>query len=157
VLFRSLGSAPNWVAGVAIATLLLLTVLRPAQDAAASRFPIGGDHGAYDGFTDLVAYFRGHVPGGSIVYHQWLGWHYSFYMFDFPYQFQYYATPEELTAHAAAHAGSPRFVAFPSWTSSTQVAWRLKQVGLMLRPIYDTYRDDGSASFTLYHIEEAAP
>ena len=93
----------------------------------------------------------------SIVYHQWLGWHYSFYMFDFPYQFQYYATPEELTAHAAAHAGSPRFVAFPSWTSSTQVAWRLKQAGLILRPIYDTYRDDGSASFTLYRIEEAAP
>jgi hypothetical protein len=143
--------------GIALAALLVLTTLRPAQDASAGRYPIGGDHGAYDGLTELVAYFRGHVPGGSIVYHEWLGWHFSFYMFDFPYQFQWYTTPEELAAHAAAHAGSPRFVAFPSWTSSTPVAWRLKQAGLALQPVYETYREDGSASFTLYRIEENAP
>jgi hypothetical protein len=145
------------VCGIGVAVLLMLTTLRPAQDAAAGRYPIGGDHGAYDGLTELVAYFRSHVASGSIVYHQWLGWHYSFYMFDFPYQFQWYTTPEELATHAAAHPGSPRFVAFPSWTSSTPVAWRLKQAGLALLPLYETYRDDGSVSFVLYRIEENVP
>ncbi len=95
--------------GIGVAVLLVVSTLRPAEDASAGRYPVGGDHGAYDGLTDLVSYFRGHVPGGAVVYHRWLGWHYSFYMFDFPYQFQWYTTPEELTAHAAAH---PDFAAF---------------------------------------------
>jgi hypothetical protein len=141
--------------GLAAASLLLLTLLRPAQDAAQGHFPIGGDHGAYRGLDALVNYYRGHVPGGAVVYHRWLGWHYSFYLFDFPYRFQWYASPEELARDAADRPDAPRYVAFPSWRSSTQTQWVLKQAGLALHPVYETYRGDGSRSFTLYRVEEA--
>ena len=145
------------VYGVGIAALCLVVLLRPAQDAASSRFPIGGDHGAYGGFESLVSYFRGQVPGGAVVYHQRLGWHYSFYMYNFPYLFQYYASPGELAGDAVKRPGVPRYVAIPSWQSATQSQWLLSGAGLTMRPVYETFRDDGSRSFTLYRIEEQEP
>ena len=46
------------MAGV-IATALLLTLLAgPVQDAASSRLPVGGDHGAYEGIDQVVAFLR---------------------------------------------------------------------------------------------------
>ena len=143
--------------GLGIAVLLALTMFRPAQDAANSRYPIGGAHGAYNGLDALANYFRGHVSGRGVLYHQWLGWHYSFYLFDFPYLFQWYTSPDELAQDAAERPGVPRYVTFPSWHSPTQPRWALRQVGLDMRPIYETYRSDGSRSFTLYRIEEMEP
>ena len=145
------------VYGVGIVALCLVTLFRPAQDAANSRFPIGGDHGAYGGFDNLVSYFRSRVPGGAVVYHQQLGWHYSFYMFNFPYLFQWYTSPGDLAADAVKRPGAPRYVAIPSWQSATQPQWVLKRAGLIMHPVYETFRDDGSRSFTLYRIEEAEP
>lgn len=140
--------------GLLVGILLLVTTVRPVQDAAAGRFPIGGDHGAYSGIDGLINYFRSHVPGGAVVYHCWLGWHYSFYGFDFPYLFQWYTSPAELVRDALGRPGVPRYVAFPSWRSATQLRWELDRAGLTARPVYETYRHDGSRSFTLYMIEE---
>ena len=152
------GLKRGWaIYGMGIALLLGLTLFWPVQDAANSRYPIGGAHGAYNGLDALANYLRGRVPGGGVLYHRWLGWHYSFYLFDFPYQFQWYTSPGELAQDAAERPGVPRYVSFPSWRSPTQSRWALRQVGLDMRPIYETYRDDGSRSFTLYHIEEMDP
>jgi len=146
----------NVLYGSGLAILLFSTLLRPAQDAASSRYPIGGAHGTYNGIDALVSYIRGNVPGGAVMYHQWLGWHYSFYLFDFPYLFQWYTTASELAEDASHRPGALRYVAFPSWRSATTYRWTLKQAGLNMSPIYETYRDDGTRSFTLYRIEETA-
>jgi len=146
----------NWrVYELGLAVLLVLALFRPAQDAANSRFPIGGAHGAYNGLDALVDYIRGHVPGNAVLYHRWLGWHYSFYLFDFPYLLQWYTSPDELATDAVARPGIPRYVAFPSWQSPTQTRWVLRRSGLDMNPLYETYRDNGTRSFTLYRIEEA--
>ncbi len=139
----------------AFAVLLVLALFRPAQDAANSRFPIGGAHGAYNGLDALVDYIRGHLPGNAVLYHRWLGWHYSFYLFDFPYLLQWYTSPDELVTDAVERPGIPRYVAFPSWQSPTQTRWVLRRSGLDMNPLYETYRDNGTRSFTLYRIEEA--
>ncbi len=143
--------------GLIVTVFLGLTLVKPARDAANSRYPIGGDHGAYQGLEAVVDYFRGNVPGGAIVYHRWLGWHFSFYMFNFPYDFRWYTTPRELAEDARQAAEARRYVVFPSWKSATATSAALAQEGLTLRRIYWTYRQDGSLSFTVYTIDDRRP
>jgi 4-amino-4-deoxy-L-arabinose transferase-like glycosyltransferase len=149
-LRRSAWSAPAY--GCAVALLLATTLAAPLRDAAASRFPIGGDHGAYSGIDAVAAYLRGNVPGGAILYHQALGYHFRFYLRGFPYLLRWYRTEEELAADARKNAGFPRYVVFPAWRSATETHLALQEAGLALQPVYRVYRDDGSLSFTIYRV-----
>jgi hypothetical protein len=138
-----------------MATVVFLTAMlyRPAQDAANSRFPIGGDHGAYQGIETVADYFRGSVGAGATLYQRWLGWHLAFYMFNYPYDFQWYDLPQQLADHAATVTG-PRYLVAPSWKSVTEEKVTLGEKGLSLHTIYQTFRRDGSVSFTIYRVEE---
>jgi len=132
--------------------LLAATLTGPALKAARSGYPIGGDHGAYDGIEAVAEYFRDHVPAGSILYHHWLGWHYSFYMFDFPLVFRWYPSPEELAEDASQIDGAQRYIVFPSGKLTSAVTDALAEAGLTLHRVYRTHRRDGSTSFTVYQI-----
>ncbi len=134
--------------------VLVATLAGPALVAAQSGYPIGGDHGAYDGIEAVADYFRDRVPAGSILYHHWLGWHYSFYMFDFPLVFRWYPSPEELAQDARQVDDAQRYIVFPSEKSTAGVKDALADSGLMLRRVHWTYRRDGSTSFTVYRIED---
>jgi len=136
-----------------VVVLLLWTLSPPLRDAAAGRFPIGGDHGAYQGIEQVVAYFRGHVMGGAILYHRWLGNHYRFYMHRFPYAFRWWQTPEELAQDAMAMANVERWIVIPAWRDTEPVRTALSAKGMRLTPRHHTYRADGSLSFTVYQIE----
>ncbi|MGQ9501002.1 MAG: ArnT family glycosyltransferase [Anaerolineae bacterium] len=133
---------------------LLFSTLAPIQDAAASRFPIGGDHGAYDGIEQLVAYFKA-VPENTTFYHRWLGSHWRFYLWGSPYDFRAWTSPEDLAAQASARPGARRYIVFPSWRSSSEARLALKHHGLALHEVFRTLRRDGSVSFIVYRIEEA--
>ncbi|MBM4464074.1 MAG: hypothetical protein FJ014_00650 [Chloroflexi bacterium] len=133
--------------------LLVATLAGPALVAARSGYPIGGDHGAYDGIEAVADYFRDRVPAGSILYHHWLGWHYSFYMFDFPLVLRWYPSPEELAEDASQVDNAWRYIVFPNGKLTAEVKDALAEAGLTLRRVYWTYRRDGSISFTVYRIE----
>ena len=125
----------------------------PAFNAAHSRYPIGGDHGAYDGIDEVAAFLHG-LPEGAVVYQHWLGWHYDYYLFDAPVYLAYWPTPTWLAQDVQAFgAAEPRYVAFPSWESSARVEWALGSVGYGLEPVLTTTRRDGTLSFTVYHIQ----
>ncbi|MEE8163343.1 MAG: hypothetical protein V3T92_04945, partial [Anaerolineae bacterium] len=117
-------------------------------------YPIGGDHGAYDGIEAVADYFRDYVPAGSILYHHWLGWHYSFYMFDFPLVLRWYPSPEELTEDARQVDNAQRYIVFPSGKLTAGVRDAFSEAGLTLRCVYWAYRRDGSISFIVYQIED---
>ncbi len=134
--------------------LLVATLTGPALEAARSGYPIGGDHGAYDGIEAVAAYFRDRVPAGSILYHHWLGWHYSFYMFDFPLVLRWYPSPKELAENARQVDNAQRYIVFPSDKSTAGVRDALAEEGGALCRVYRTYRRDGSISFTVYRIED---
>lgn len=140
------------VRALVVPLFLAATLYRPAQDAANSRFPIGGDQGAYQGIETVADYFRGNVGAGATLYHRWLGWHLAFYMFNYPYDFQWYDSPQQLADHATKVTG-PRYLVVPSWKSVTEEKVALGEKGLSLHPIYQTYRRDGSVSFTVYRVE----
>jgi hypothetical protein len=137
---------------------LFLLLLLPAWNAAHSRYPVGGDHGAYDGIDRIVAFLRA-LPEGSVVYQHWLGWHYADYLFDGPVYVAYWPTPAWLARDVQAFGTrEPRYIAFPSWESSARVKQALAGVGYTLAPVLTTTRRDGTRSFTLYHIQpQAAP
>jgi hypothetical protein len=147
------GSQRLTLQAIAMAVFLAATLYRPAQDAANSRFPIGGDQGAYQGIETVADYFRGNVGAGATLYQRWLGWHLAFYMFNYPYDFQWYESPQQLADHAAQVTG-PRYLVAPSWKSVAEERVALGEKGLSLHTVYQTYRHDGSVSFTVYRVEE---
>jgi 4-amino-4-deoxy-L-arabinose transferase-like glycosyltransferase len=132
---------------------MLSFTFRPIRDAVASRFPIGGDHGAYQGIQQVVGYFQ-MVPANTTLYHRWLGWHWRFYMWDFPYDSRAWTSPTDLAAQAAARPQARRYIVFPSWRSSTEARLALADAGLVMREVQRAFREDGSVSFVVYRIEE---
>jgi hypothetical protein len=138
---------------VGLMVLVLATTAGPLQDAAASRLPVGGDHGAYDGIEQVVDYFRA-VPADTTFYQRWLGAHWRFYLWGSPYDFRAWTSPDDLAAQAAARPGARRFTVFPSWHSATEARLHLEDHGLTMREAYRTLRRDGSVSFIVYRIEE---
>lgn len=139
--------------------LLLAALLRPTGLALRYRFPIGGDHGAYEGIDMLANYFRGEVPPKSILYHKWLGWHFSFYMFDLPLEFYYYPSWEFIMETAEAFPEVKKYIVFPSWVGSQEEGLRglLRGRGWELEEVYRTYRRDGTVSFTAYEVKRGLP
>ena len=133
---------------------LLSATLGPLRDAAASRLPVGGDHGAYDGIEQVVDYFKA-VPADTTLYHRWLGSHWRFYLWGCPYDLRGWTSPDDLATQAAARPGARRYVVFPSWHSPTEARLALQTRGLALREVYRTLRRDGSVSFIVYLIQEA--
>ncbi len=125
----------------------------PAWNAAHSHYPVGGDHGAYDGI-DRIATFLNERPEGTVVYQHWLGWVYNYYLFGGPISLAHWPTPAWLARDVQAFgAGPPRYITFPSWESSARVERALAEVGYGLKPVLATTRRDGTPSFTLYQIQ----
>jgi hypothetical protein len=133
---------------------MMVFALRPLRDAAASRFPVGGDHGAYAGIEQIVNYLQA-VPDDTTLYHRWLGWHWRFYLWGSPYDFSAWTAPQDLASQAADRPGARRYIVFPSWHSSTEARLALADAGLAMREVQRAFRDDGSISFVIYRIEEA--
>ncbi|MFQ6100964.1 MAG: ArnT family glycosyltransferase [Anaerolineae bacterium] len=152
-LFASYTRLANRHLPFAICLLLLAVSLTfPAWHAAHSRYPVGGDHGAYDGIVEVAAFLRG-LPEGTVIYQHWLGWHYDYYLFDAPVYLAHWPTPAWLAQDVWAFgAQEPRYVTFPSWESSARVERALADVGYGLEAVLTTTRRDGTPSLTVYHI-----
>ena len=133
--------------------LFVISLAFPAWNAAHSRYPVGGDHGAYDGI-DRIAAFLNSRPEGTVVYQHWLGWVYNYYLFGGPISLAHWPTPAWLARDVQAFgADPPRYITFPSWESSARAERALAEVGYGLKPVLATTRRDGAPSFTLYQIQ----
>jgi hypothetical protein len=148
------GRWPRCLYVMGLIVLVVAATASPLQDAAASRLPIGGDHGAYDGIEQVVDFFKA-VPADTTFYHRWLGAHWRFYLWNSPYDFRSWTSPADLAAQAVERPGARRYVVFPSWQSATEARLALESVGLGWREELRTLRRDGSISFIVYRIAEA--
>ena len=128
-------------------------LVNPALSASHSGFPVGGDTGAYEG-VDLLASTIRSLPEGAVLYDHWLSWELSFYLFDGPVYISWFGTPSALADDLQAFGRkSPRYLAIPSWESGAELRAAARQAGFTLRPIYRTFRHDGSISLTLYQMD----
>ncbi|MDY6874890.1 MAG: glycosyltransferase family 39 protein [Chloroflexota bacterium] len=136
---------------------LVILLVWPAFNAACSRYPVGGDHGAYDGIDKVAAFLHG-LPEGSVVYQHWLGWSYAYYLFDAPVYLAYWPTLAWLARDVQAFGTEgQRYMTFPSWESPARVERALAGVGYELEPTLTTARRDGTPSFTVYHLRTRIP
>jgi hypothetical protein len=124
---------------------------KPARQAAQSGCPVGGDHGAYYGAAETAAWLRGHAGANVTLHQRWLGAHWRYYLFDFPYDLRYWELAEALATQAGKTAGA-QYIAFPPWQSGTEAELALADVGLSLLPVFRTYQSTGAPGIFLYKI-----
>jgi hypothetical protein len=140
------------ISGLALCFLLFVLLAGSGIWAAAGRIPVGGDHGAYDGLSEVIA-FLGTLPAGTVLYDRWLSWHYDYYLFNAYLYRAGFPSPEWLAADAAAfYDGRPRYLVMPDWESSARFGRALEKVDLAMSPVLTTRRRDGTISFVVYEI-----
>jgi 4-amino-4-deoxy-L-arabinose transferase-like glycosyltransferase len=133
--------------------VLVILLLGPAWQAAHSQYPIGGDHGAYDGIDQVAAYLR-RMPWGTVLYDQALNWELDYYLYDGPIYVAWFATPEGLTddLRAFREHRTPRFLIVPSWHPMTGLPGAVAAAGYRQDVVLTTFRRDGQPSFLVYQL-----
>lgn len=139
--------------GGLLALLLAFTLARPVSSAINGRYPLGSNSRALQGIEQIVAYLQGHIGANQTLYHQWLGTHWRFYLWNYPYDLQYWASPAELATRAQAG----RLIAFPTWQSETPARLALADRGLTLHELSRAYDETGRPSIILYQIISQSP
>ena len=119
-----------WSTWAIAATLVaLLGLLSPALAASTGALPIGGDHGAYSGLPEAIAWLKTHTGDSAILYHQRLGWHYRFYLYDQiragDYELRWFPNTTYLAADAAKSPTQRHFFIQPDWAPQADLALRL--------------------------------
>ena len=141
------------VYAIAVGLALVLLLTGPVQRATRSALAAGGDHGAYDGIDEIAAFVEREVPQASVLYHHWLGYHFRYYLYGSPLRLHWYPDLEDLQQDATVYRREPRYIAFPSWRDSLPAKKALADSGILLKPVLETTRRDGSVSFRLYRME----
>ncbi len=115
-----------------------LLALPTAVYASQGGFPIGGDRGAYQGLTTAVQWLqREEKP--FVLYHQRLGWHYRFYLFEElslaaeeRTQLRWFAHAVGLADNAANIPHRTRYYLQPAWHNVSNLRLHLQTRGLLL-------------------------
>jgi 4-amino-4-deoxy-L-arabinose transferase-like glycosyltransferase len=146
--------APRAAAGIG-AALLVAALLAPAGAAARGVFPVGGDHGAYQGIELVADYVRRELPAGAIVHQRTLGWHFMYYLYGDIHAVHWYRSPDDLAKNVSEWPATPQWIVFPEWRGWQAEEARLQQAGIALREELRALRSDGSVSFRVFRLEPA--
>ncbi|MGQ0603871.1 MAG: hypothetical protein ACT4QE_19495, partial [Anaerolineales bacterium] len=140
---------PSAILPIAFGLLLLPSAITASR----SGYPIGGDHGAYDGI-DAMARYLNTLSSGTVLYDFWLSWQWSFYLFDGPVYVAWMPSPEVFATDLRSFGiSSPRYLVVPAWEADTEVRAAADSAGFDLTLEHTAYRRDGAASFHLYRLD----
>ena len=116
-------------------------LLPPAWRAAQGGYPIGADHGDYQGLHQAVAWVQAQ-PGPLVLYHQPLGWHYRHYLYHElqpadvataappRVELRWFPSVAYLADNAAKTPYPPAYLVAPDWWAQRDLALHLAQRGL---------------------------
>jgi 4-amino-4-deoxy-L-arabinose transferase-like glycosyltransferase len=136
-----------------VAAGMALSMLYAGYTAGFAPLPLG-DGGGYDGVARVAAHVRAAEAPGAMLYHQALGWHYNFYLYDAPVDLRWWQDPADLARKAAAGVGQRQLIAFAAGREDEPGARAaLARAGLALRPVAGTGGAPWAPSATLYSIE----
>jgi 4-amino-4-deoxy-L-arabinose transferase-like glycosyltransferase len=139
--------------GIALPAALLLLAGPGALLAAHSAYPIGGDHGAYDGIDGAAAFIRT-LPRGSVLYDHWLSWEWNYYLFGGPVYVSWFPSPDALATDLKSFgASSPRYLAVPAWEGDSEVRAAAALAGFDFVPRYTAHRRDGLTTIVVYQLQ----
>ncbi len=116
----------------------LFCLLPPTLLASAGRLPIGGDHGAYRGLPETMAWLKAQPPDNAILYDQLLGWQAQFYLYDQltsgAYERRWFPNAAYLADNAAKTPYRTRLLLQPDWAPQPDLALHLAIRQLYLIP-----------------------
>jgi hypothetical protein len=127
-----------------VVILLFLSTWRATQNG----YPIGGEHWAYHGLDQVAIYLLENAPADAVLYHHWLRWHYTYYLYDTDLELRWWASGEHLQDDVLRSPERAQYIVLPDWRTLDPDA-----EGLAFQPVYETRRRDGSVSLTLYRVE----
>jgi hypothetical protein len=133
---------------VSLIPVLLSLALLSGWKAARNGYPVGGEHWAYQGLDQVVAYLQENAPPDAVLYHHWLRWHYSYYLYDTQFELRWWQSGEHLEREVTRSPERAQYMVLPDWRTLEPDA-----EGIQLRPLYETRRQDGSVSLRLYRVE----
>jgi len=133
---------------MALMATVCLAALLCGWRAAHNGYPVGGDHWAYQGLDEVAAYLRQNAPSDAVLYHHWLRWHYTYYLYGTDFELRWWQSGEHLKREAMRTPERAQYIVLPDWRTLEPDA-----EGVHLRPVYDTRRQDGRVSMCVYRIE----
>jgi len=139
---RSRSIQKVWFAAVVLAALV------PGLRASMNGYPVGGEHWAYQGLDQVVAYLRANAPSDAVLYHHWLRWHYEYYMYGSDLELRWWQSAEHLRREVARTPERAQYIVLPDWRTLEPDA-----EGIVLRPVFQAHRQDGSVSLSVYRVE----
>lgn len=127
---QALGPIRERVTAIILTTAWLALLFAPAARAAMGGYPIGGDHGAYAGLDDAIAWINTEIgqekDERAILYHRALGWHYRFYLYNpirtGKVELRWFPHAVYLADNAAKISHRRRFVIEPAWSPVRDLA-----------------------------------
>jgi hypothetical protein len=125
----------------------LMLALVSACKAAHNGYPIGGEHWAYQGLDEIVAYLEEHAPSNAVLYHHWLRWHYSYYLHGTAFELRWWESGEHMQREALRSPERVQYVVLPDWRTLEPEAPLLH-----FELLYQARRQDGSVSLSLYRV-----
>ena len=150
---------PSWCAAILPTTkalgrartvwilLAIAFAIVPAWKAAHNGYPVGGEHWAYQGLEQVVAYLQAHAPPDAVIYHHWLRWHYEYYLHGTDYELRWWESGEHLYREATRTPERTQYLVLPDWGEP-----RPDVQGIALIPVYEARRADGSISMRVFRV-----
>lgn len=137
-----------------LGVLVALALAQPAWHAAQGRYPVGGDHGDYAGLHGALQWLDANAGANAsenageryTLYHQALGWHYRFYLFDDlragRVELRWFPSAPYLADNAAKLPNSRQFLILPAWAPQPHLAVHLpmRRLALATRHVRDNFR-----------------
>jgi len=158
-------AAPNtaWGLGMGLALGLALLLASPVQAGLRSTYHLGwsgsGGPTTYQGLPAATNYLKANAPPGAKIYdYKELSWHYKYYLFGQPFKVVWFDDTflDSFRQNVLTDAGKDnKFLVLPSWEDGEKTRRLLEADAVRLTPVYRTYRDDASPSFTVYKVEAA--
>ena len=133
-----------WDAWIVLACLVALF---SGIKAAFIKYPIGGEHWAYQGLDQVIAHLIENAAPDAVLYHHWLRWHYTFYLHGTGFELRWWESGEHLRREATRTPEREQYIVLPDWRTLEPEA-----EGITFDPIYEAHRSEGSVSLTLYRI-----
>ncbi len=139
-----------------VAVLFMLLAL-PSWQAATGALPIGSDHGAYVGLDESLDWIvrqaepqNGSDSQQSILYHDVLGWHHQFYLYEEIerglFTLRWFPTSTYLADNAEKRPDLRKFYVQPDWAPQPDLVGRLNMRNLTLTSRFK------SGHFTVYEL-----
>jgi 4-amino-4-deoxy-L-arabinose transferase-like glycosyltransferase len=137
---------------VCVFLILVILLLPAALGAAGGAYPIGGDHGNYDGIEQVASFFAD-LPYGTVLYDHWLSWELRYYLFDSRVYVSWVPDGTALVRDSKAiGADPPRYLIVPTWEEADPIIQAVREADFTVGPVLNATGSNSTSSFIVYTI-----